>query len=69
MTFFDDITYNKGASLLRMFAHIVDLHSDGGFFEILGKYIKGNLYGVVTTRSILKAFDELLSPIELSPIM
>lgn len=56
---FDDVTYNKGASIIRMLKQIVDCSSNMSldFFSILGIYIQENLYSTTSTNGLLTTLN------------
>ncbi len=53
---FDDITYCKGAAVIRMMAHLVDsVSSVDGMLPSLGNYIQDHLCGSGSTADLLEA--------------
>ncbi|KAJ3261580.1 hypothetical protein HK103_005418 [Boothiomyces macroporosus] len=65
---FDDITYNKGASILRMMAEMTSSYSPKSFYTILGEYLSENIYQTTTTKSLLNSLS-LSSGIDLIDLM
>lgn len=53
---FDDITYSKGASVIRMMAHYIETYTDANMIQLLGVYIGRNLNSVVTTTQLVRFF-------------
>lgn len=58
---FDDITYDKSASIIRMINILVDSYSENTFLLNLGKYIKANIYGGVTTELLFESLDSAVN--------
>ncbi|KAJ3274529.1 hypothetical protein HDV01_002657 [Terramyces sp. JEL0728] len=65
---FDDITYNKGASILRMLAEMTTTYSPKPFYSILGEYLSENIYQTTTTKSLLKSLSQS-SGLDLNTLM
>ncbi|KAJ3323980.1 hypothetical protein HDV06_000956 [Boothiomyces sp. JEL0866] len=65
---FDDITYNKGASILRMMAEMTSAYSPKSFYTILGEYLSENIYQTTTTKSLLDSLSQS-SGIDLNALM
>lgn len=66
---FDEITYDKGATIIRMMSHLVDTYTSSGLLPILGEYIKENLYSGVDTEQLLSKIGSSIHSFNLNEVM
>ena len=52
---FDDITYRKGASIIRMLAEYT---GEKSFQKVLGQYLKANAYKNATTKNLWQFLEK-----------
>ncbi|KAI8822157.1 peptidase family M1-domain-containing protein [Fimicolochytrium jonesii] len=58
--YFDDITYDKGAAVLRMLENYLETEAPGAFSKGLTHYLTQHAYGTANTKQLWESLDSVL---------